>query len=322
MIKRIELFIENKFLVKDDRWDAWSIKDIQQFDKEIVVKGRFHSQVPEDIVKEYEIVERLLFYSFFHYPILDEAFSKATRIYELALKLRCKELGLSFSRGTTLQKREEQLKLHSTNKVSDNWEKVRRIRNYFAHPEQYGYLGITLWRSFSQLINIYNQLFISKEDLEKDEAELTNLEKEAIGFKKGLFVLDNSECKYLVFSAIPFELFSTKKDKKSFWTFHPVLTSFPQDGNSDSSSFSSPIFAHCVNLKIENDKMNALDLITGKEISLYKTNKVENIEKYNVHKKLMENSTDTIRELYLKHIDIEMSYASVRFFYEECWGTE
>lgn len=48
--------------------------------------------VPEDIVKDYEIVEYIMAYTYYYYPMFEEALRKLLTMYEMALKLKYKEV--------------------------------------------------------------------------------------------------------------------------------------------------------------------------------------------------------------------------------------
>ncbi len=84
----------NYFHTPDPIWETWGINTHEQFLDDFIVKGKFHTNVPESVVKEYEIVERLFCYSYYSYQLIDETFSKVTRIFEGAVNLRLDELNI------------------------------------------------------------------------------------------------------------------------------------------------------------------------------------------------------------------------------------
>ena len=73
----------------------WAVSSRQVYEDRFVVKGKFHNLVPDDIIKEFEIAERLMAYSYYCYPMYDEAFKKLLGMTEMAVKLRCKQFGIS-----------------------------------------------------------------------------------------------------------------------------------------------------------------------------------------------------------------------------------
>lgn len=129
----------------------------------IFLSGRFHSGVPEQIVNDYEKVERVLCYAYYHYPLLDEAYSIATRIFEAAIKIRLKELNLP--EGDVLKKKINRLEEHSTQQLVKNWHFIREVRNHFAHPNPGSLMGITLVKGFTRIVNILNSIFLSRDDI-------------------------------------------------------------------------------------------------------------------------------------------------------------
>lgn len=61
-------------------------KRYEEFIQHYVFKRRFYSLVPDDIVKDHEIGDYTLGYSYFHFPMFDEAIRKLLRMYEMVLK--------------------------------------------------------------------------------------------------------------------------------------------------------------------------------------------------------------------------------------------
>lgn len=82
------------YLQPDIIWRSFGVTSDTDFIDKFVLKGIFHSLVPVIIVEDYKLVERLLFYNYFNYPLLDEAFSKSTRIFEASVTLKLEIVGL------------------------------------------------------------------------------------------------------------------------------------------------------------------------------------------------------------------------------------
>jgi hypothetical protein len=141
----------------DDRWRIWKIHSHEEFLNRFLVKGKFHSLIPHDIKNEYEKVERILAYSYFFYPLYDEAYSKLTRIFEMAVLLRCDQLKITFNKKfTSLNERLKKLEELNPLKSPTSWQAIKDIRNYFAHPKREGYTGPIVYNGIIRNINMIN----------------------------------------------------------------------------------------------------------------------------------------------------------------------
>lgn len=73
-------------LEKDGRWDAWGYTH-EDFDR-IVSRVAFHTGVPEDVVKRFDIVKKLILHSYYEYEFLDLVYERALTTFEMALLMR------------------------------------------------------------------------------------------------------------------------------------------------------------------------------------------------------------------------------------------
>lgn len=301
----------------DQRWTIWKADSYESFIKKFMVLGKFHKKVPSVVVDEYKIVERLLCYSYYHYPLLDEAFSKLTRVFESSIKLRQKELGLPIKENEPLEKRLKKIEPFTSPTVFQDWHKVRKIRNYFAHPEAGKYMGITIVRGFYQMINIINLIFLDKSEIESNESLLDELKKSALHFKEGLYILQYDGKKYLIWSFLPYSLFRTSGEAKSFWVFHPVLKYFPQ--TVEKLDFSLPLYLNLKNIAISNNRFEATILDSGEKIIVSTNLDPLNQELLKKHREIVFSSELKVKEIYWYYLETELSFALIKFLYEECW---
>jgi hypothetical protein len=306
-----------KYHTPDQRWNLWNANNYEEFIKTFMVIGKFHDKVPPVIKDEYKIVERLICYSYYHYPLLDEAFSKATRIFESAIKNRLDELGIPVKGLVTLEKKIKKIEPFTSSAVFDEWNKARKIRNYFAHPEAGKYLGITVARGFYQMVNILNLIFLDKKEIEENEHLGDQLKEKAIHFKQGLFILHFGDKKILIWSFIPYSFFRTKNAEKSFWVFHPVLTYFPQ--TIEKLNFSLPLYLNLKNLNISTDHFEATILGSGQKIIITPTNNPLDINQLIKHNEIILSSEYKVKEIFWHLLETEMSFELTKFLYSECW---
>jgi hypothetical protein len=308
-----------EFHTPDSMWEVWNINSHKDFIDKYMVKGKFHSNVPDEIQKEFEVVERLLCYSYYSYPLIDEAFSKATRTFEAAVKKRLEVLDISIKKNaSSLNQMLEKLEQHTSPQLITEWHKARRVRNIFAHPNPGQLFGITVFRSFIQMVNILNTLFLDKKQVEKNEALLAKLKQETSSYNNGLYKLEIDDKAFLVWSIIPHYAFKTKNGLKSFWVFHPVLTYFPQ--TSDKLDFSLPICLRLEKVKYSKNKIVAINLKDNKTIKVSLTDKIENKNALAKHKTLLGSCDIEVRKMYWHFLDTELANEIVKFIYHECWN--
>lgn len=306
-----------RYHTPDRIWKIWKADSYEDFIENFMVAGKFHDKVPEKIKNDYKIVERLLCYSYYHYPLLDEAFSKATRVFESAIKLRLKELGIPEpKKHESLEKKIKSIEPFTSPSVLQKWNKAREVRNVFAHPEAGSLMGITVLRGFYQMVNILNTIFLDKEVIDTNELLVNNLKAEAQHLKEGLFKFHFHEKDFLVWSIIPY--YKTFEGDRSFWVFHPVLTNFPQ--TTDKLNFDLPFYVRLSNIKITKFGIEAIDLISGEKIIATKTDNAINKDLLERHKELIATSQVDVKNIYLHHLETELSFELIKFQYNECWA--
>jgi hypothetical protein len=76
-------------------WQLYDLHDFESYCKEFVIKGRFHPSVPKEVVSGYALGEHMMAYAYYYQPLYDEAYSKILRITEMAVRVRCKQLGIA-----------------------------------------------------------------------------------------------------------------------------------------------------------------------------------------------------------------------------------
>ena len=149
----------------------------------------FKKEVPEDVIKNFEIVEKLLALSFYEYKFIDEAYAKAIHTFEMAMNIRHKEL-LSNTRNKTFKPLISKLtKLKHFDTDSQTLEQIEYMRNYYSHPERHSFGGIVVWNRIEFISRLINEMY---EDVK------LRLEREALT-KKFIRELQNAKLdKFLV----------------------------------------------------------------------------------------------------------------------------
>ena len=307
-----------KYHKPDPRWTIWGANTYDDFIRSFMIYGKFHKDVPKKIVDDFQIVERLICYSYYYYPLIDEAFSKSTRLFESAVKLRIADLGLETgNKFESLEKKIKRIEKYTSPQVYEEWKKARKVRNIFAHPEAGSVMGITIINAFFQMVNIINTLFLDRNTIEYNELSLANLKEESKHLKDDLFIFEFENHPILVWSILPYSCFSNNETLKSFWTLHPVLIDFPQ--SVENLVFTHPICLRLINVVIDQNEFSAIDLSTGKSIKAVKTAEPENKVALKKYKNLIASSDQKVQEIYWHYLETELSNEVVKFLYYECW---
>jgi len=313
--------IIKEYHTPDQIWSIWKSSSYEDYLRNFLITGKFHKNVPTEIINDYKIVERLLCYAYYHYPLLDEALSKATRIFEASINKRIEDLNLSKSKGfETLEKKIKKIEPFTTSSLLEEWNKARRVRNICAHQNTGTLMGITVVKSFYQIVNIINTIFLNKTIVVENELGLKQLQDKSEHLKEGLFELNINNKHFLIWSIIPYSFFKTDDIEKSLWVFHPVLTNFPQ--NTDTLVFSSPICLYLDSIEISKDSFTAKLLNNGKKVEATRVNDYYYINLLDRHNKLISSAEDRVHEIYIDHLDTEIAFERVKFLYNECWQAQ
>lgn len=305
----------SEFLKPDDTWEVFGIKNQEDFVEKIVTKGKFHSKVPDKIKKDYLIVERLQFYSYYNYPLIDQAFGKSTRIFEASVDLKIKELGLEKEGFEPLWSKIKKLEKYSSNELHKQWSHAKEIRNLFAHHKAGRILGITLIKAFKHFINMINSVFLEKEDILKRENRVNEIKSKSDHLKKGLYILDYKDQSYLIWSCIPYG--AIENMQKSFWVFHPV---YAKSKIKELSDFPLPFMFDLENLNITKDGLSATIIDSKEKINLSSTNIIKFENLYKDHLQQMVEIDITLKKMHWTVLENEINKGVVKFIYNYSWN--
>ena len=184
-----------EYYVADPTWEVFGIKSREDYLERNVIPGNFHSNVPEDIIKSFKTVTQLTAQAYYYYPLYDEALNKALRIFELAIKLKAKQLGLKKESLNNLINK--LCKIQNLAHLQDTLHRARGIRNTHMHPENHssGWYMARGKGNIQMFSNFINELFLEESQLNNLREERENLEKfrEEISSKPICIQINNSE---------------------------------------------------------------------------------------------------------------------------------
>ncbi|GHA76673.1 hypothetical protein [Pontibacter akesuensis] len=316
----------DKWYELDERWTAIGVEDREDYVRHYVVEGRFHASVHEDVVKAYQTAEHLMALAWYHYPVYDEALKKLLGILEMAVKLRCQDIGIPLEeinkKGRRYSFRLEELmdKLCEQEPEKDlKWQlhHGRKLRNNFAHPDRHSFMGGLFVLPFIPLINTLNLLFLETAVVVAAKEHLAYLQQRFAKYQEGLFVLEREDKRYLITKAIPHHTHETSEGWISFWSFAPVLLNGFE--SLSKHSYSRPLLLTLTNLENIGSAFVGVDLETGAQVRIIPTNHPCNLEMLAQHKTDLNRLDEIDRMLYGRYVEDEVAKKLSRFKYKYCW---
>ena len=149
----------------------------------------FKEEVPEDVIKNFEVVEKLLALSYYEYKFIDEAYAKALHTLEMAMNIRLKDFQPNIKNKSfkPLIAKLTSLNLFETN--LQTLEHMEYLRNYYSHPERHSFGGAIIWNRVEFISHLINEMYedidlrlerrkLKREFIQKQKR--TNLEKSLV----------------------------------------------------------------------------------------------------------------------------------------------
>jgi len=310
-----EVVNTKNYLEPDRRWSIWGCNNMEEYICRYFVSSKFHSDVPESIVQSYHIVERLIAYSYFHYPLIEEAVSKMTRIFEMALKQKAKSLNIE---AWSLSGYIDKLLVHKDTEpeMAELWHGIKDIRNYYAHLDSVSYSGPEPLKILYPIINSINSLFCQEKLFHSSNKILNEFQLCVKQFVDGIFILEDGEDKRLLISAMPYLI--SPGSLTSLWILIPVYTSFPQ--SMEEYSIQNPIIMRLSDISLNDSMLIGKDFLNDKVIKLYPTQIEGNLTAAKSYKKKIDSSNSEVRALH-EESRMELSFHEKhKFIYDEFWN--
>lgn len=318
-----------KWLQPDTRWELFSMKSHEDFVNNYVVIGKFHDQVPEDIVTAFETVSYLMVHSYYHWPMMDEAMTKALLVMEMAVKLKAKQENIALEtrpnkNGKTFQKKlvtliNEVCEMNNLDFLKSDFDRVRTIRNSRMHPERHYYVG-ALGRTEGNVMlfmNIINVLFLEKKDIELLLERRQQLTEELEVFKNGNFVLEYNNTKILI-DIVHYHKYVKYNNKELLLLLvNPVLNNAFQ--YLTDQKFEEPLIMALKEFKINGLTLVGTDL-NDDEVKIETTYKEENIAKFLLYNEELKKVSDHDISVYNAFCSRKALWKMEEMVYENCWG--
>jgi hypothetical protein len=236
---------------RDSRWGLWN-PSVEDFDK-IIGEIVFHPKVSEEVIRRFELIKKLICYSYEEYDFLDAAYERAFLTFEMAIAQRYYELVGEMPKHPNDPEKDMPLALlikwATENYLFEDDEMVIRsmkdIRNSVAHPKQYaltGFLGIDPIFRIIEIINgLYDNVELRKER-RRIEAEI-NQKLRIFNDLGGILIIDKK--RFLIFLAELLLYDNKSLPHKYHLLFYPIFN-IEEDENGDIDT-GRPIVVSSVN---------------------------------------------------------------------------
>ena len=314
-----------ELLTPDRRWKVWGCQSHEQFLEKYFLPGKFYSTVPEKIKEAYLIVERLIAYSYFYYPLTEEAESKLSRIFEMALRIRAQELGIPTDKKIktgklipeNLSVLIEKLKKHSEidQEWAEEWIEFKSLRNLFAHPLGPNYCGPINLLAIVPMINVINSIFISADWFKATRDRVNALQDRTKFYSEGVYVLTLSGCRYIIKRARP--ILVSHDEKRSLWMMEPIGLKFPQ--TMDEYFLFNPFILRISELTNDEESLHGIDYQHNQKFIITHSNHPSDLKCTKDYFEQMNTAEEQVRTVYYQNFYYHLNSERARFIYDEFW---
>lgn len=311
----------------DERWEIWGIKNQEEYVEKYVVLGKFHNNVPRDVVEAFETVTYLMAHAYFYYPIYDEAMSKALLIMEMAIKIKAEELQINLKEPPTkkgivydkkLYRIIEEVCSHDYLKfLEPEFNRSKKMRNTKMHPKEHtimGAMGFTQGNAML-FVNVINKFFMPENELRFNSATYFDLSKPLLKFKQGLFVVERNSAKFLITSIFDFKYLKHLKKEILLLYVQPILLNAKKSIENHNYV---PLILALNQFEIKGHSISGVDT-DNNNIKIYANKKKENIFTW---KKFIEDY-NKINRSDLNQFHVQSSRMALwryeELIYENCW---
>lgn len=306
----------------DTRWDLYA-KSREEFVDRFVVEGKFHKNVPEDIVTDFQTVSYLMAHSYYHWPMFDEAMSKLLLIMEMAIKLKAKALGIPTKNG----KRDKRL-VNIIDDVFENdflkflkpdFDRARNFRNIKMHPDNLMFMGAMGFTDANARLfaNTINLLFLESNELNKLHSTIHELESILKPFKTGIYVLQFQDKKILIDGFYTFKYREFENNKLLLLYINPLTTNVHE--KFVEKKYPEPLIIAFKDFSIKEDSIEGEDL-DGNPIRIYINDKEQNLKAYFNYHKALSKIPEKDMQMFFQLNSSNALWQMEKIFYENCWS--
>lgn len=292
--------------IPDPRWSLFRANTYEAYLETMLVKGRFHTQVPKDVVDAFEVVEYLSALAYYKWEIYDEAVNKAFRILEMAVKQKAKEADIPLSRETRRGRVinrplseliEDLLDKPHLQSLKGQFDRAREMRNFAMHADSNMYMGGTSNTKGNLIlfVNIINQLFLDDEFLLHQDEETRRLQAKIEKLQNKALVFEKGETHYLLKGILYFKLVK----HVLFLVCDHVLDNAYE--TLSQHTYSPPMVLALNKYEIDEGGIRG-SFVDGGEMSIQLTDKEENMAKLEAYQAELEKLSDIDKTLFIQYL--------------------
>jgi len=279
--------IEKKVLPYHEPDAIWlsfkGITDFESFITKFVKTAQFHQNVPESVTKSYRVAEHLMAYSWYHYPVIDEALVKLLRTMELAIKLRCGQLGIPLldPKGTKRNKNlisliDELGKIEPDKDIAGILHWLRGVRNYLMHPDRETLFGTIALNHIRQCLIMYNAIFLPNDFFRRNKDKSEEMRSSLKNVSKNLCVLEHTGFRYIVYEADIIEAYEI--NNKWFYLFAAQAVSNDFAAMLVNDCYPTPIVYTIMDVEITDNKISGKVMECGEPFNLIANTHLQNVQ--------------------------------------------
>ncbi|WP_343635213.1 hypothetical protein [Fluviicola sp.] len=305
------------------------IENQDDYVKKYVIKGNFHSGVHEDVINSFKTVEYLMAHAYYHWQMYDQVLAKLLSIFEMAVKLRSKELDnpLQYQDRSDETKDKELWRLIKELKnfgypgfVIRDLHWLRKLRNQESHPDGHHFAGAIKKVAIMPGINIINRLFLDPNKLTLQINNDTQMRRDKNIFSNNVFIHSYDGKKILVHGLEFLQNIELESTNCEYWKANPILTDTYESFSR--GSFGSPFRFFLTNVRIENGNLLATDFHSNEFVTLYKATDERSLQAYQKHVEELERlepiQKSAAESSYRHHLNSHLE----EFVYINCWTSE
>jgi hypothetical protein len=219
-------------------WEIYGANDFEQYVEKFVVRGCFHKDVPEDVRESYAVAEYIMAHSYYYHPMYEEALVKILRTLEMAVKMRCEQVGIPTLRKVKKKENKpEETKPQDFSILIDQLVKkekskhttsilhgLRKLRNTFMHPKENMLMGATTINAIRHTLAQLNALFLPEQFFVEAQQKLENMQKQWQSFKERLSILDQAGKALCIYRSSVVEAYRAGEEWVYLCAFYPIFT--------------------------------------------------------------------------------------------------
>jgi hypothetical protein len=311
-----------KYQIPDERWKFFGFESLNQFCSANLVVGRFHPSVPKDIVEAYTVCEYIMTYSYYHYPLYYEAFSKVLRTIEMAVKIRCKQKDIPLKKARSkdqvlIDRRLSDLMKELTNlenqkNLADPLARTRNIRNIIMHPESHSYTGAMTMNNMKYCVGILNKIFIPESIFAMFHAELEVVQQKTSSFQDALLILHHDNLRYLITGVEVKDAILVNNQWLYLLAAVPVMLN--PEINLPNHSYIKPLTFHVTDIEVVAGILTCSEA-DRKKIKINANDNPENETHYKIFKKVLSSLTEDDKWIYDSNNQSEIAKEQIHFAY-------